>query len=128
MNNTPAQTTGQAMTAELRRYFSTGPRTRRSRKGQDLHLSMVEAIEYAATAPGYYSERTQNLLRPGFGAAVSYRKHVRGYRIDGVLAYQINSMTAWQFAGLLGQMVDAGVNNTGEGERFFSFQAQQLAA
>jgi len=29
-------------------------------------------------------------------------------------------MSAWQFAALLGEMVDAGVTCTGDGERFFA--------
>lgn len=112
-------TAGQTVTNELRRYFSVGSRTRRTRNRQDLHQSMIEAIHLAATAPGYYTERTHEALRPAFGAALAYGKHVRGYRISGTLAYTINSMSAWQFASLIGQMVDAGVTNTGEGERFF---------
>ena len=81
---------------------------------------MIEAIELAAQYPGYYVERTQDALRLGFGAALSYDKHVRGCRIDGQLARRISEMTPWHFAALLGQMVDAGVENTGAGERFFS--------
>lgn len=118
-------TSGQELTAELRRYFSVGTRTRRRRKDadgcrRDLHADMIEAIRFAATQPGYYGERTKKALAPGFGTALAYEKHVKGYRIPGVLAQRINAMTAWQFAGLLGRMVDAGVTNTGEGERFFA--------
>ena len=92
-------TTGQNLTATLRRYFSLGTRSRRYRKGQDLHTEMIEAIEIAAQYPGAYTERTENALHAGFGAALSYRKHVQGYRIDGTLAHRISTMTPWQFAG-----------------------------
>jgi hypothetical protein len=36
-------------------------------------------------------------------------------------------MTAYRFAALLGQMVDAGVECTGDGERFFSTMAREAA-
>ena len=105
---------GQKLAAELRRYFSIGTRTRRFRLRdgyrQDLHADMVEAIMNAVQYPGYFSDRVTALLRPGWGPALAYGKHVRGYRIDGTLAYRINSMTAWQFAALLGEMANAGVS------------------
>jgi hypothetical protein len=122
---TVTTTAGQELTAALRRYFSLGTRTRRYRTDRnhlrcDLHADMIEAIQYAATMPGYFVERTENALRTGFGAALAYEKHVQGYRISGTLAREINEMSAWNFAALLGQMVDAGVETTGAGERFFS--------
>jgi hypothetical protein len=119
-------TAGQAVTTELRRYFTISSRTRRYRNGQDLHQSMIEALHHAATLPGYYSDRTHEIFHPAFGAAMAYQKHVKGFRISGTLAYTINSMSPWQFAALIGQMVDAGVTNTGEGERFF--QQMRVAA
>jgi hypothetical protein len=124
MNNTA----GKDLTTTLRRYFSVGTTTRRHRNGSDLHIDMIEAINHAATLPGYFSEKTEAALRPGFGTAGAYIKHVRNFRISGTLAYQINSMTPWQFAALLGRMVDAGITNNGEGERFFSNMSQGAAA
>lgn len=124
------QTAGQALAAALRYYLSIGTRTRRyrARDGyrQDLHREMIEAIMLAAQYPGAHSERIETALRPGFGTALAYQKHVQGYRIDGSLAYEINSMTPWQFAALLGQMVDAGVETTGAGERFFADMARAM--
>ena len=125
MNET-TQTAGQALAATLRRYFSVGPRTRRYRLDRyglmrDLHADMIEGIMNAAQyGPGFYAEATQDALRPGFGTALAYEKHVRGYRISGTLAYEINSMSPWHFAALLGEMVDAGVTCAGDGERFFA--------
>jgi hypothetical protein len=112
-------TPGAAVTEELRRYFSVGPRTRRYREHQDLHRAMIEALHLAATTPGYYVERTHTALAPGFASALAYQKHVAGYRVSGKLAQRLNALSPWQFAALLGRMVDAGVTNTGEGERFF---------
>jgi hypothetical protein len=122
-------TAGQELTAALRRYFTVGTRTRRHRTDgngyrQDLHAEMIEGIMNAAQFPGYYCAGTQEALHAGFGAALAYDKHVYGYRIDGTLRQTITSMSPWQFAGLLGRMVDAGVTNTGEGERFFAGMAR----
>lgn len=125
-------TAGQQLTAALRYYFSIGTRTRRyrTRDGyrQDLHTSMIEALTNAAQYDGYFSEAIQTALRPGSGTARSYDKHVGGYRIDGTLAYEINKMSAWQFSALLGQMVDAGVQTTGDGERYFADMARKFYA
>jgi hypothetical protein len=117
-------TPGQNLTAALRRYFDVGTRSRRYRTDRygtrrDLHRDMIEALCQAAQCPGYYSEATQDALRTGFGAALAYGKHVQGYRVSGTLIAQINAMSPWQFAALLGRMVDAGVENTGTGEEFF---------
>lgn len=105
--------------AALRRYFSLSPRTRRYRGGEDLFGRMLEAIQIAATQPGYYTEDTERALHPAYGAVLAYQKHVNGYRIDGTVRASIQSLTPWQFAGFIDQMVAAGVTNTGEGERFF---------
>ena len=126
---TATTTAGQELTATLRRYFSVGTTSRRHRKDRygyrrDLHAQMIEAIMNAAQFPGYYCEGTQNALSPAFGVALAYDKHVSGYRINGALAYQINSMSPWKFAALLGQMLDANVQTTGDGERFFSDMAK----
>lgn len=125
MTTAETATAGQELTATLRRYFSVGARTRRYRKDRygdrcDLHRDMIEALMLAAQYPGYYCEGTQAAFRAGYGTALAYEKHVGGYRISGTLAQRINAMSPWQFAALLGEMVDAGVENTGAGERFFS--------
>ena len=123
----------ETLAAELRRYFSIGTQTRRYRADRDygrcgLHQNIIAAIMNAARYPGYYVERTQDALHAGYGAALAYEKHVRGYRIDGTLARHISEMSPWQFANLLGRMVDAGVTCTGDGERFFTRMARDLHA
>ena len=122
-------TAGAELAAALRRYFSVGTRTRRYRTDEhgyraDLHAEMIEAITNAVTLPGYFSEGLTAALRPGWAPALAYGKHVNGYRIDGTLRFEITSMSAWQFAGLLGEMADAGVTCTGDGERFFAEMAR----
>jgi hypothetical protein len=119
MATTAVKTPGQALAARLRYYLSIGPRTRRYRKGDDLHRAMIEALNYAATQPGYHTEATQDALAPGFPAALSWEKHILGCRASSSVVAAVNAMSPWRFAGLLGRMVDAGVSCTGDGERFF---------
>ena len=133
METTAVPTAGQELAAALRYYLSVGTRTRRHRRDAcgyvaDLHSQMIEAIMEAAQLPGAHSKRIEAALRPGYGAALAYEKHVQGYRISGNLAAKINAMSPWQFAGLLGQMVDVGVENTGQGERFFHEMHRAVAA
>lgn len=127
---TKTTTAGRTLTDTLRANFGIGTRTRRHGKAfghrTDLHNAMIEAIENAVQYPGYYSDTKTAILHTAWGAAMSYRKHVQGYRIDGTLAFHINSLSAYQFAALLGQMVDAGITNTGDGERFFSDMARSI--
>jgi hypothetical protein len=121
---------GQLLAAALRQTFRVGTRTRRYGTlfghRTDLHNAMVEAIENATQLPGYYSAEKTEILRTAWGAARSYRKHVGGYRIDGLLAQHINGLSAYQFAALLGRMVDAGVATTGDGERFLDAMAHEI--
>lgn len=122
-----AQTAGQELTAELRRYFRVGARTRRYRNSADLHDSMIEALHTATVYPGCYSQRTNDIFASAWGVYLSYAKHVGGYRIDGMLRYRISQMSPYQFAALLGRMLDEGIQNTGDGERFFSEMAREAA-
>lgn len=127
-------TAGQRLTAELRRYFRIGPRSRRYRTvqrwgRQDLHREITEAIEMACTQPlGFYTQHATDALMPGWPALLSHQKHYDGYRMSPTLRRHIELMSPWQFSALLGRMVDAGVTNVGEGERFYSAMAAELHA
>lgn len=114
------QTPGQQLAATLRRIGTIGTRTRRYRKGTDLHKAMLEAIQNATVYPGYYTGETHTALASAWSVFNAWTKHVDGCRIDPVLRSKIAKLSPWQLANLLGQMVDAGVTNTGEGERFFA--------
>jgi hypothetical protein len=118
------KTAGQKLTDTLRHYFKVGPRTRRYRGRQDLHADMIEMIELNNQYPGYYNPAQTAALQPGYAVTLNYRKHIGGHRVAPMVYRQISEMTAWQFAALLGRMVDAGVSNTYEGELYF----QQMTA
>jgi hypothetical protein len=125
-------TAGQTLADTLRNSFHIGTRTGRYGKvfGQrtDLHIAMIESIENAVQYPGYYGPERTAILRTAYAATISYRKHVGGYRVDPLAALHINGLSAYQFAALLGAMVDAGVSNTGEGEAFFARMAREQYA
>jgi hypothetical protein len=113
------QTKGRKLADSLRKNFGVGTRTRRYRNGADLHADMIEALRNATSYPGYYSGERHDLFTAAYGVLLSYDKHVGGYRIDGALRYRITQLSPYAFAGLLGDMLDAGVTNVGEGETFF---------
>lgn len=109
------ETPGEA----LRRYFRIGARTPRRRRGRDMHQEVIEAILYAATAPGYFTERTESALRPAYAVALSWQKHVQGYRLPGHQIAVLTGLSPYQLTVLVDRMTAAGVTNVGEGERWF---------
>ena len=117
---------GTEFASMARKHFHLSPRTRQYREGLNMKREILEAIANATQYPGYYSEAKTETFRAAWPAYLSYTKHVDGYRIAGEKAYAIEKMTPWQFAGFLGQMIDAGVSNTFEGEVFF--QKMSVAA
>lgn len=116
-------TKGRKLADSLRKNFSIGARTRRYRGG-DLHADMIEALRNATFYPGYYADERHDLFAAAYGVYLAYVKHVDGYRIDGVLRARISQLSPYRFAALLGEMFDAGVTTTGEGERFFAEMAR----
>ena len=120
-------TTGEQFTAAVRKSFRMNTRTRDRRDGGSIKADILESIYNAVYFEGYYGPERTELSRAALGAYLSYSKHVDGYRIDGTLRYYITSMTPWQFAGFLGEMIDAGVTNVGEGEVFFSNMQRRVA-
>lgn len=112
-------TKGQQFAKDMRKNLGIGARTRRFRKGYDLHADVLECIRNATHNSDWYSQARTELFRAAFGAAMSYEKHIAGYRADSKVISHINSLSPYQFCALLGRMVDANITNVGEGERFF---------
>lgn len=118
--STATQTAGQQLAATLRRIERIGTRTRRYRGALDLHEQMIDVIRTATVYPGYFTGETHTVLTGAWAVFTNWSKHVDGGRIDPVLRSKIAALSPWQLANLLGQMVDAGVTNCAEGERFFA--------
>lgn len=123
---TTTQTTGRQFADAVRKSFRIGTRTRDGRDGGSVKRDMLESIANAVLYPGYYGEERTNLSRAAWGTYLSYEKHIDGFRVDGNLHHRITKMTPYQFAGFLGDMIDSGVTNVGEGERYFQ-QMRQAA-
>ncbi|MFJ4974232.1 hypothetical protein ACIP6X_02575 [Streptomyces coeruleorubidus] len=121
-------TKGQQFAKTMRSNLGIGARTRRHRKGVDLHAEILECIRNATYYPGYYTGQRAELFQAAFNAQVSYTKHIAGYRADATVVAHVNALSPWQFCALLGDMVDAGIANAGEGERFFADMARRLFA
>lgn len=125
MTQTGTATQGRKLAESLRKNFGVGTRTRRHRAGGDLHADMIDALQNATVHPGYYTGERNDLFAAAWGVMLAYGKHVTGYRIDGVLHRRITTMSPYRFAALLGDMLDAGVQTTGDGERFFAEMARE---
>ena len=137
---TATQTDGQQFTQTLRKISQIGPRTRQHRdypgsRKSDGYTTQQDVIRWAldtvtwAVCDGAYSNHENDLLRLGWGAVCSWHKHVEGYRLDASQHAYLTSLSPWEFTALLGEMVDAGIANVGEGERWFEERrAQAIAA
>lgn len=112
-------TAGEVFAAEISRYFRLSSRSRRYRKGEDLHARIVEAVELAAQYPGYYGPATEAALRPAWAPVAGYRKHIQGYRARPLVIAAVAAMSPQQFARHLGAMIDAGVEHVGGAETFY---------
>jgi hypothetical protein len=123
MTTTQTTATGTEFAATIARYFSMNGRSRRFRAGRDMHAEIAEAVHMAAEVRGYYTEATQEALRVAYAAVCGYEKHILGYRARPETCAKVAAMSPLQFAKMLGQMVDAGVSNQGEAERFFQAMA-----
>lgn len=119
-------TKGQQFAKDMRKNLGIGTRTRLRRLGLNLRESILEAVQNATYTTGYYTPAREALFREAAAAMRSYEAHIAGYRVNGDLVAHINAMSPWQFCNLLGQMIDAGVTNTGQGERFFREMGQAL--
>lgn len=105
--------------ATVTRYFHISSRTRCYRKGLDVKAEIVEAVHWAATAPGCYTEDTERGLRAAFAPICGYRKHILGCRVSGVTISKIRDMSPLQFTQMLADMIDKGVSNAFEAEVYF---------
>lgn len=128
---TARSTKGQIFAREMRAYLHIGPRTRRFNSKKwvaDGHRDVLHLIAEANNNPGMRNAEREAVFQTAYSALCSWEKHIDGYRADASLVAHINSMTPYQFVGLLGDMVDAGISNVGEGERFFAEMGRRLYA
>lgn len=122
-------TKGQQFAKDMRKNLGIGTRTRRFRTGRtDLHVEILAAIEHAKYDAGWYHQEREELFCEASGAWLSYDAHIASSRAHSTVIAHINSLSPWQFCNLIGEMVDAGITNVGQGERFFAAMASRLYA
>lgn len=118
---TATQTAGQKLTATLTKTLHIGSRTRNRRGIYNLREEIVDTVQTAATLPGYWTADRQQAMATGYTAINAYRKHIEGGRVDTIVCWYVREgMSPYQFAKLLGRMVDAGITTVYQAEAFFS--------
>lgn len=124
-------TTGQIFAREMRSYLHIGASTRRFNNKKwmkDGHRDVMDLIAEASYSPGMRNAEREAIFQTASAALRSWEKHIDGYRADAVLVSHINSMTPYQFVGLIADMIDAEISNVYEGEQFFAAMAHRMYA
>ncbi|GAA0501094.1 hypothetical protein [Streptomyces olivaceiscleroticus] len=119
-------TKGQQFTRDMRHFLSIGTRTRRDRKGFDLHREIVEWVVTAAMQRGTLHPDQEAAFIPAFDAACAWIKDIKNGRGSWMVIEHINQLSPWQFCKFLGDMVDAGVNTSSAGAQYFAQMRTQL--
>lgn len=122
------QAKGQEFAAEMRHFLSIGTRTRRDRKGLDLHREIADWIKSAAMEPGSVHPDQEAAFRPAFNAACSWFKWINLGRADYTVIEYVNSLSPYQFCAFLGQMIDDGITTTSQAGTYFSEMRTRLLA
>jgi len=120
--------TGTEFAKMVRKAKRMNTRTRnyRDSKFTGLKDDILEDIAMNNNYPGAFSEERTRLYNAAYIAMLAWDKHVRGYRIDPILNAQLQKLTPWEFAGFLGEMIDAGIANVGQAEYYFQEMARQM--
>lgn len=120
--------TGTEFAKMVRKAKQMNSRTRnyRDSKFTGLKDDILEDIMTNNSYPGAFNEERTRLYNAAFTVMLAWNKHVRGYRIDPVLNAKLQKLTPWEFAGFLGDMIDAGISNVGEAEYYFQDMARQM--
>jgi hypothetical protein len=118
---TTTKTAGQKFTAQLVKTLHVGGRTRNRNRRGSVRENMIDTVQTAATVPGYWTKDRQAVLAAGYTVINGYRNHILGGRVDSIVCWYVREgLSPYQFAKLLGRMIDADVTNAYQAERFFS--------
>lgn len=121
-------TKGQQFTQTMRHFLSIGTRTRRDRKGLDLHHEIAEWIVTAAMQRGTLHADQEATFIPAYDAACAWIKEIKNGRGPWTVIEHINNLTPWQFCKLLGDMIDDGVTTSSAGTQYFARMRAELLA
>jgi hypothetical protein len=127
-------TTGKQFAALVREIFRIGTRTRANRetygtKRRTQILISYDRDDLTTDILGYVTETVfernaqpseeRDIVRAAWGAVCAWEKHIKTGRAGFSQCRYLKSLSPYQFTKLLGEMVDAGITNTGQGEQWF---------
>lgn len=121
-------TKGQQFTQDMRHFLSIGTRTRRDRKGLDLHYEIADWVVTACMQRGTLHTDQEAAFLPAFGAVSAWIKDIKNGRASYLVIDHINQLSPYQFCKLLGDMVDAGVATSTSGGQYFAQMRARLCA
>ncbi|MBX9392264.1 WYL domain-containing protein [Streptomyces sp. TRM72054] len=124
----PSMTQGQQFAQDMRHFLSIGTRTRRDRKGLDLHREIADWVRTAAMERGTLDSSQEESFRPAYDAACSWYKWIKLGRASYLVIEHINALSPYQFCALLGDMIDAEVKSTSQGGQYFERMRAELLA
>lgn len=122
----PEHTKGEEFTQLMRYFLSIGTRTRRDRKGGDLHRTIVEWVKSAAMERGTLPAAEEAVFAAGFDAACSWFKWIKLGRADYTVCEYVDSLSPYQFCAFLGQMIDDEIKTTSQAGTYFSEMRTRL--
>jgi len=127
---TTTKTAGQQFAANLTKTLHIGSRTRNRRGAYNMREEIIDTVQIAATAPGYWTAERQQPMAAGYTAVNGYRNHILGGRVDSIVCWYVREgLSVYQFVKLLGRMIDAKVATAYQAELFFaSLRAEANAA
>ncbi|MEU0818897.1 hypothetical protein [Streptomyces mirabilis] len=123
---TATETKGQQFAKDMRHFLSIGTRTRRDRKGLDLHREIAEWVVTAAMQHGTLHPDQEAAFVPAFGAACAWVKDIKNGRGSYLVIEHIDQLSPYQFCKLLGDMIDAGVETSSSGAQYFAAMRTRL--
>ncbi|GAA3807780.1 hypothetical protein [Streptomyces chiangmaiensis] len=123
----PDKTQGQQFAEQMRYFLSIGTRTRRNRKGGDLHRDIADWIKSAAMEPGTFPPDQEAVFKAAFDAACSWFKWIKMGRSDYRVCDYVNSLSPYRFCALLGDMIDEHIATSSQGGQYFAQLVQKAA-
>lgn len=113
-------TKGQEFAKTVTSLNQIGARTRRYRKGADMHRAILGDVQMAIEAPFTFSETSAKALTSAWTAVAAYYKHIDGGRARPETCLAVKALSPYRFAQFLGRMIDAGISNMGEAEQWLA--------
>lgn len=110
-------TTGETMMKVMVKVKGINSRTRRFRDGGNLIDEMMQSVNFAATAPGYYAQPQEDALKAAYHVVAAWQKHIRTGRLSA--SFTLNLLSPWETLKVWVEMIDAGIDTCYAAEEYF---------